>query len=121
MLEKKKGKRRVDKLRAILLYKADFNQNNKKIGREMMYYAEDLQLIAKEQYGSRKSLSAVDHSLNKTLTYDLIRQLKKPGALCSNNAKSCYDCIVHLLASLAMQRMGMEQAQIVCMFRTIQT
>ena len=96
MLEKKKGIRRVDKLRAILLYEADFNQNNKMIGRNMMYTAEDLNLIAKEQYGSRKSLSAIDHSLNKTLTYDLIRQLKKPGALCSNDAKSCYDRIVHL-------------------------
>ena len=120
MLEKKKGNRRVDKLRAILLYEADFNQNNKKIGREMMYYAEDLHLIAKEQYGSRKNLSAVDHSLNKTLTYDLIRQRKIPGAVCSNDAKSCYDRIVHSVASLAMQRMGMEQAPIVCMFTTIQ-
>ena len=37
MLEKKKGNFNVDKLRAILLYEADFNQNNKYIGREMMY------------------------------------------------------------------------------------
>ena len=55
MLEKKTGNFRVDKLRAILLYKADFNQNNKKLGREMMYTAEDLKVIAKEQFGSRSA------------------------------------------------------------------
>ena len=42
------------------------------------------------------------------------------AALCSNDAKSCYDRIVHSVASLAMQRMGIEQAPIVCMFTTIQ-
>ena len=120
MLEKKKGNYRVDKLRAILLYEADFNQNNKKIGRDMMYLAEDLEIIAREQYGSRKNFSAVDHSLNKTLTFDLIRQNKRPGALCANDAKSCYDRIVHSVASLAMQRMGVDRAPIVCMFTTIQ-
>jgi hypothetical protein len=50
MLEKKKGNFRVDKLRAILLYEANFNQNNKKLGRDMMYTVEQLQVVAKEQY-----------------------------------------------------------------------
>ena len=54
MLEKKKGNFRVDKLRAIVLFEADFNQNNKQLGRETMFTAEDLKLIAQEQYGSRK-------------------------------------------------------------------
>jgi hypothetical protein len=40
MLEKKKGNFRVDKLRAILLYEANFNRNNKKLGRDVMYTAE---------------------------------------------------------------------------------
>ena len=120
MLEKQKGNFRVDKLRAILLYEADFNQNNKKIGREMMFKAEDLKAIAKEQFGSRSRLTAIDQSLNKRLTYDIIRQKKRPGALCSNDAKSCYDRIVHSVASLAMQRVGAPLEPIVCMFTTIQ-
>ena len=72
MLEKQEGNYRVNKLRAILLYEADFNQNNKKIGREMMYTAEDLQAIAQEQAGSRKDHTAIDPSLNKRLTYNII-------------------------------------------------
>ena len=120
MLEKQAMNFRVDKLRAILLYEADFNQNNKKIGREMMYTAEDLQAIAPEQFGSRSGLTSIDHSLNKRLTYDIIRQKKRPSAVCSNDAKSCYDRIVHSVASLAMQRVGAPVEPIICMFTTIQ-
>jgi hypothetical protein len=71
MLEKKKGVYNIDKLRAILLYEADFNQNNKKLGRQMLAMAEQFDAIAPEQFGSRKFLSAVDQSLNKVLTFDL--------------------------------------------------
>jgi hypothetical protein len=59
-LRKKKGNFRVDKLRAILLYEANFNQNNKKLGRDMMYTAEQLQVVAKGQYGSRKNKAAIE-------------------------------------------------------------
>jgi hypothetical protein len=37
MLEKKPGAHQLSKLRAILLYEADFNQNNKRLGREMLH------------------------------------------------------------------------------------
>ena len=63
---------------------------------------------------------AIDQSLNKRLTYDIIRQKKRPGALCSNDAKSCYDRIVHSVASLAMQRVGAPVEPIICMFTSIQ-
>ena len=82
--------------------------------------SEALQTLAVEQYGSRKNFSVVDHSLNKTLTFDLIRQLKRPGALCSNDAKSCYDRIMHSIASTSMPRVGAAIPPIVCMFTTIQ-
>ena len=77
-------------------------------------------LLAQEQFGSRKTLSSVDQSLNKRLTFDLMRQLKRPGALCSNDAKSCYDRVVHSIASICMQHVGVPQEPIVCMFTTIQ-
>jgi hypothetical protein len=88
MLEKQTGNFRVDKLRAISLYEADFNQNNKKIGRDMMYTAEDLKVIAQEQFGSRANLSSIDHSLNKRLTYNIIRQKKQPSAVCSQTTQN---------------------------------
>jgi hypothetical protein len=120
MLEKKPGIRKINTLRAILLYEADFNQNNKCLGREMLYRAEDYQAVAREQFGSRKNLSATDQSLNMALTFDIWRQLRQNGALCSNDAKSCYDRIVHNCASLCMQRIGTPIQPIISMFQTIQ-
>lgn len=120
MLEKKPGVRQISTLRAILLYEADFNQNNKRLGRDMLRRAEKFGCVALEQYGSRKNLSAVDQSLNKILTFDLWRQFRQNGALCSNDAKSCYDRIVHNCATLCMKRIGTPQAPIVSMFATIQ-
>jgi hypothetical protein len=103
-----------------LLYEADFNQNNKRIGRDMMYYAEDLKNLAPEQYGSRKNHTAIDHGLNKQLTFDLLRIKKKMGAICANDAKACFNRIVHSVASLAMQCQGVPPGPIICMFTTIQ-
>ena len=48
MLEKKKGNFNVEKLRTILLYEADFNQTNKWLGRQAMWYAERDNLLAWE-------------------------------------------------------------------------
>lgn len=42
------------------------------------------------------------------------------GALCSNDAKSCYDRIVHSVASLCLQRVGVPIEPIKSMFYTIQ-
>ena len=120
MLLKKPNNFFVNKLRAILLYDVEFNQGNKKIGRDMMYYTEDLQQIADEQYGSRKGHSAINQSLNKKLSFDLLRLKKKPGAHCANDAKGCYDRIVHSVASISMQRQNVPLGPIVCMFTTIQ-
>ena len=85
-----------------------------------MAIAEQHNQFTLEQYGSRKGLTAIEHGLNKRLTFDIIRQLRRPAALCSNNAKSCYDHIVHSVATLAMHRLGVPEAPIVSMFRTIQ-
>ena len=120
MLEKKKGNFRVDKLRAILLYEAQFNMMNKIMGRDVMAAAESLGGVAPEQYGSRKNHSSINLGLNKRLTFDLFRQRKQSGALCSNDAKSCFDRIAHSIASLALQRVGLPPEPIICMFTTIQ-
>ena len=106
MLEKKPGVTKVSKLRTILLYECDFNHNNKLMGCAMMRFAEANNLLAPEQYGSRKGHSTIYQCLNKVLTFDLLRQTRRPGGLCSNDAKSCYDRIGHSSAGLAMQRCG---------------
>jgi hypothetical protein len=119
-LLKKPGNYRVTEMRTIILYEADFNQNNKLLGRSMMAHAESYHQLAPEQYGSRKGLSAIEQGLNKRFSFDLMRQKRLPGGLCVNDAKSCYDRIVHCVAMLAMRRLGVPEAPIRSMFEAIQ-
>jgi hypothetical protein len=80
----------------ILLYEPSFNQNSKKLGRDMMYTAERSE--PKEEHGDRKEV-AVEQCLNKRLFFAILRQLKCPLAMRSNYAKSYYDRIVHSVLS----------------------
>ena len=121
MLQKKVGVILANKLRIIKLFNTQFNINNKILAKHMMYHAEDLNQFPDEQAGSRKRMRAIIQGLNKTLTFDLIRQRRKPAALCSNDAQACYDQIAHTAASLAMQSIGgLPAPPLICMFTTLQ-
>ena len=120
MIKKKADVDLVTKLRTIVLTEADFNFNNKKLGRESLMHAEQNNLIAKEQYGSRRGKRAIEHALNKRLLYDIIRQNRRPGALCSNGAKSCYNRVLHSITMLAFRRLGFPVPPVECMLRSIQ-
>jgi len=117
MLKKSLGKFQVDKLRIILLFEADFNQLNKHIRCLMMHHVEQYSLVAGEQYGSHHGIT---QSLNKQLTLDHICQLKQAAIICSNDAKSCYDCIIHHIAVQSMYQCGVNKTALICMFSTIQ-
>ena len=120
MIKKKSQLEHISSLRSIVLTEADFNYNNKILGKTAMMVAEDKNLLAPEQYGSRKGRSAIDHAIHKRLSYDILRQSRTPGALCSNNAKSCFDRIVHTIAILAYWRLGIAKPPVESMIKTIQ-
>jgi len=119
MLEKTPGNIEVERLQIILLFEADCNQNNKWLGRAFMQEAELWDLLAVEQYGSRRHKDAITQCLNKRLWYDYIRSTRQPAALCSNDAKSCYDRIVLLIAALCMCRLGASKPSVLSMLATI--
>jgi len=85
-----------------------------------MIRAEKLNVLAIEQYGSCYGLVAIQHSLNYQLLLDVVCQLHIPAAICSNDAKVCYDHIVHAFAILALQHLGIPLGPIQVMFGTIQ-
>ena len=119
MLLKKEGFFLLEKLRTIVLYESDFNHENKRLGREAINLALDKNLIAEEQY-SRPGRSAQDNALNKRLMFDHQRAKREAFGICACDLKSCYDRIVHNAASLALQRVGVRQSDVVSMFGTIQ-
>ena len=107
MLPKKKDDWRPGKLRLTALLPPDFNHNNKILGREAMASAEAKSQLAPEQYGSRKRLSAAKHALNKRLLLDILRLQRRSGVVCANDAKSCYDRILHFAAYVSLRRAGL--------------
>ena len=120
MIPKKKSSRHVGKLRIIVLFDAMLNMVNKRIAREMISRAQQLQLLPDEAYGGVPGRRATTCSLNKILALDIIRLERRVAALCSNDAKSCYDRIVHTVASICMQRMGVAPESCFTIFRTLQ-
>lgn len=121
ILEKKAGVRLVNKLRAILLMEADFNFGNKLlIGHRMLEHASQRSLIPPELYGGIKGKRADTLALSRRLFTDILNQKRRPGAIASVDAESCYDRISHTAASLACQRWGVPPPAIVAMLSAIQ-
>jgi len=106
MLQKQAGNINVEKLQIIVLFEADFNRNKKWMGRAIIFTAEKFNALAPKQYGSRKGKVANVQSLNKQLFYNTIRFKRQLAALCCNDAKSCYNRIILLIATLAMCQLG---------------
>jgi len=54
MLEKQASNLNVEKLQIILLFKVDFNENNKWLGWAVMFNMESYHQLGPKQYGSHK-------------------------------------------------------------------
>ena len=59
-------------------------------------------------------------TINKQLTCDMIRQRRVAAALCSNNAKSCFDRMVRIITYLSIQQSGAPKNAIRSMILTLQ-
>ena len=117
MTEKKPGVILIDKLRAILLMEADFNFGNKMIfGSRAMHSAEVSEMFRHEICGGRKKMEAAEAGLARRLFLDTLRQQRRGGAIASVDAQTCYNRIVHSIASLCFQRMGVPTPVIATMF-----
>lgn len=94
--------------------------HNKKLGRDMMRRAELNGGLAIEQYGSRTAKAADIQALNTRLFYDLVRLKKIPATSEFTDLVSNYDLVVHSLASLSLQRVGVPKEPILYTFTTLQ-
>jgi hypothetical protein len=86
----------------------------------MMKDGEAYEQLAWEQYGSREGNNVIKQALNKVLSFDLIRQAQMDAAMCSNDAKICYDRIVHSIASILIQQQNVPASACICVFTTRQ-
>lgn len=109
----------VNKLRTIVLYKADFNHNNKHFGRSFMKQVVTNGRLAKEQY-SAPGRKCIDHAVNRRLIFDISQYQKTSLAMTSCNLKSCYDRVVHTAAVLSLLGYGAPREPLFSMFYAIQ-
>ena len=86
-----------------------------------MRNTEELDQLAIEQYGSRNNHSVEKHALNKRLMLDIMRVSKTPGVFIANDAKSCYDRILHFATYAALRRAGIPKEAIISMVHTLRT
>ena len=110
---------RIEKMRTIVLYHPEFNMNNKRLGWEAMNVAIQNNQLAVEQY-SRPGRSAIDHVVNRQLSFNHFIYKRKPFGVCSCDLTGCYDRVVHSAISLAMQRLGFPPGAIKAQFSNIQ-
>jgi hypothetical protein len=85
----------------------------------MMKDGEAYEQLAWEQFGIREGKKEIDQALNKVLSFDLIRQARVDAAMCYNEAKSCYDRIVHSITSILMQHQNVPASSYICVFTTL--
>ena len=94
MLPKDPGMPKVDRLRVIQLFEADYNFVLRIIwGRRLVWNAQKYGTYMPAQRAQPGNL-CIAAALNKVLSYDLMRQTKKLAASFDNDAKGCYDKIV---------------------------
>jgi len=99
----------------------DFNMAMKIfIGARLVNNALSLNLIPDECYGSRPSCTAIQLSLNCTLTADITWQSRASLVVASVDCLTCYDSVRHPPASIASQHLGSPQSLLEKTFDTIQ-
>jgi len=107
------------KLQIILLFEGNFTNNNKWLGHAIMFNAEAHQLMVMEQYGSWKVKSVAIQCLNKRLLYDHACYIHIPMAVCSNDDKSSYDCIVLIIAAQCLCQLSVENPPVQSILTTL--
>lgn len=118
-IEKKPGEFRLSKMRTIQMMNSEFQANNKKMGKTVMKFAEEHQLIPPGQCGARKRHQAIDLALSKRLIWDMLILQGRPAGWISNHAKSCFDRGVHWVAIIALLRFGITWRAVSMAFETL--
>jgi Reverse transcriptase (RNA-dependent DNA polymerase) len=107
MIQKSIGISRIDRLRVIHLYEADYNLFLKIFwGRKLVRQSEDKKQLNEGQYGSRPGKRCIDQVIKKVMVYQYSSLTRTSMATMDNDAKSCFDRIVCVLAMLISMFFG---------------
>jgi hypothetical protein len=109
MIEKVPGLSRIDKLRVIHLYEADYNLILKIMwARKAVWQAQSKNLLNNGQAGSRPDHRSIDVALHKEMKYNYAILTRTPLATIDNDAKSCFDRILCNVAMMVSKYFGVD-------------
>jgi hypothetical protein len=94
MIEKKAGISRIDKLRVIHLFEADYNVILKIMwAQKAIWQIKNKNLLKMGQAGSRPGCWAIEVAIAKEMKYNYSTMTQTVMATIDNDAKSCFDRI----------------------------
>jgi hypothetical protein len=108
MIEKDPGQPRINRLRIIHLFEADYNLFLKMMwGSRLVRRALQMNLLNDGQHGSVPGRTTMDPIMLNQLTTDMCRVLRTNYVRFDNDASACFDRIIVALGMLAARRCGM--------------
>ena len=106
-LEKDPGQPKINRLRVIHIYPADWNLLLKFFGPlKTMRWAEHHNTLDEAQGGGRPGRSAIDLAVKKELTFSIMRLLRLNGGCFDNDATACFDRIIENQSNLSCKAQG---------------
>jgi hypothetical protein len=107
MIEKAPGVSRLDKLRVIHIFEADYNLILKVMwSRKAVWDIHHKGLLNNGQSGSRPGCRAIDVAIQKEMNYTYAKLTRTPLITVDNDAKSCFDRILCNVAMMVSQYFG---------------
>ena len=108
MLEKDKGSPKIHRLRIIQILEFDLNLVYTAIwSNKLIQHAEQAGAIVDKAYDARSGRRAISAVLNKVISYNLYRKLRKSGATFDNTAVGCFDRIIREIGRVACRCLGL--------------
>ena len=121
MIEKDEGQPKINRLRIIHLFEADFNFLLKLLwGSRLVHRAAAHGLLNQGQYGSVPGRTAIELVMLQQLSNDICRTQKVNIIRFENDASACYDRILVHLGLMAARRCGMPENAVVLHGETLQ-
>jgi hypothetical protein len=110
MIEKEPGNPKLNRLRVIHLFEADWNLMLKCIiARRLMHSIEAHGTMAKEQWGGRRGRSSIDLAASKILASEINRLNRTDGSTFESDLAQCFDRIAAPCGNLALRQQGLPE------------
>ena len=119
MIQKVPGNNKINKLRVIHLFEADYNLLLSVKWRQLLAFADKHKVFNQGQRGSRPGCEASDLPFLEDLKIEISHLTRRPFINLDVDAASCFDRIVLPLASLINRKFGMHRSLVLVHARTL--